>query len=270
MSITAIVSSDWHGDWVSHGIRRFREIDRAVEKTVDAVSRKSAGGSRGEGVYCMLGDLANPDNGPATIRAIGLAVRVASFLSTAHIHSFWVSGNHDVFEDSSGESTLSPIERIGGPFVHVFQRPGVACIDTREGPCTVIGLPYPAATAPYDPSELDLEKMLDAAGYALGGPIMVLGHLTNIPGVPKGEESSEMARGRDVTFPVESVGALRKLMSRAELHVFNGHFHRRTTVTFPNFTLEIPGALARLTFGEERHTPSFLAADIGYGSTTHR
>jgi len=244
-----IATSDWHADWVSHGVRRFDEIQRAVEASLKVAEKENVD------AYFFMGDLANPDNGAATIRAIRLILETAAACEEMEIPFFAVSGNHDVIEDGSGDTVLSPLYAMSA-LTHVFEQPRATVVNGF----VVIGLPYPAATAPYNPSELDLVAMYREHAQRESMPCFVLSHLTNIPGVQRGEESSEMNRGRDVKYPVERVSAFAK--ENIRVTAIQGHFHKRQTVTFPNFTLEIPGALARLTFGEERHSPCFLLGEV--------
>jgi DNA repair exonuclease SbcCD nuclease subunit len=255
--VKVVCSSDGHGDHVSHGVRRFDEVARAARYSVEYALRERAG------LYVCCGDLCDPDSGAGTIRAIGLAIECAMALSANGIHSAWVMGNHDCFEDGTGGSTLSPLVSLGLDEVMVFERPHARVVENRgSGPFAVLGLPYPPITSPYDPGELDFEKMLD--GHQPGAPIIVASHLTSLPGVPRGEESGEMARGRDVAYPAAKVNALAGLSSAAPNRVLalQGHIHKRMSVELGAVSLEIPGSLCRLTFGEEGHTPRFLVAEI--------
>ena len=104
-------------------------------------------------------------------------------------------------------------------------------------PWRVLALPYTASSHPYDPVAF-VNEYLD-----VDDPVLVVGHLV-VEGVDKGDESGEMARGRDVRFPLEAiesrVPAARRLM-------INGHHHRRQI----HKGIYIPGSLARLRFGPD-------------------
>lgn len=244
-----LVTSDWHLDAITAGIERGPEIMRAVEQTTAA--------ARDEGVhvYLMLGDLCDPDAARAP-RCGAYAIRVASDLAAAGIVSRWLVGNHDVIEDGSGSSVLSPLaaaaerlplstpegrDNLGAPAVAVYERP------THEyiGGVGVLALPFVPRVHAYDP-----EAVLD--DFADRDVDVVIGHL-NVPGVVPASESDEMARGRQVWLPVEEIrrrwpGAL----------VLNGHYHRQQVAD----GVAIPGALARLTFGEAAHEPAFLVVEV--------
>lgn len=90
-------------------------------------------------------------------------------------------------------------------------------------------------------NELANEPFLDAKAFA-AGPVIVAAHMT-VPGASLGSESKEMARGRDLDLPVDSIAALRPR------YVFNGHYHRAQVVPGP-VPVIIPGSPWRVTFGE--------------------
>jgi DNA repair exonuclease SbcCD nuclease subunit len=252
-----VCSSDWHADWVSHGVRRFDEVAAAARHTVAYAIREHAG------LYVCCGDLCDPDNGPGTIRAIGLAIECAMALSANGVTSAWVAGNHDVFEDGTGESVLGPLASLGLDEVMVFERPHAVVVNnTSSGPFSILGLPYPPITSGYDPNALDFEKLLHEAGHAVGSPIIVASHMTRLPGTPLGEESGEMARGRDVAYPAAKVSALRALAGPNRVLALQGHLHHRMSIDLGEVVLQIPGSVARLTFGEEMHRPRFILAEI--------
>lgn len=255
--MVVVSTSDWHADWVSHGVRRFDEVAKAARHTVEFAIRERAG------LYVNTGDLCDPDNGAGTIQAIGLSIECAVTLAAQGIPSVWVAGNHDTVEAGEGLTTLRPLAMLAMPEVMVFERPYATVV---SGPgvseFSVLGLPYPAITSPYDPGALDFEQMLEAAGHESGSPIIVASHLTSIPGVPKGEESGEMARGRDVAYPVAKVNALRELAGPNRVLAIQGHFHQRMSIDLGGVMLQIPGSAARLTFADGEHRPRFLVATI--------
>jgi hypothetical protein len=117
---------------------------------------------------------------------------------------------------------------------------------------TVVGLPFVAATNPAY-AESPYAPAVEAAKFtALGGreeDTIVLGHLTEIPEAKPGEETTELPRGRGIPFPVAACKAKT---------LVNGHFHRRQKAS----GIWMPGALARLTFGEETHDPGFLILEV--------
>ena len=52
-----VISSDWHADRLTAGFPRYKDIESAVEETIAEALRLPKAG-----LYCFLGDLANPDS----------------------------------------------------------------------------------------------------------------------------------------------------------------------------------------------------------------
>lgn len=240
-----VCTSDWHGDWVTHGVPRFEEIREAVHYSADVAIEEGAG------AYVFAGDLCDPDTGSSVFKVIALAVEVARRLAERNIRSFWVAGNHDVIEDGTGNTTLTPLAHLRDERVCVFERPGVGVarhrIDVDEyRNIAFFGLPFAATSHAYDvEDEVRTRKLGDRRD------VVVVAHLT-VPGVAPGEETTDMARGREVVLPTEA--CLEKGAT-----VINGHYHRRQRT---KEGVWIPGSLARLTFNEEGHHPSFLVLDV--------
>ena len=237
-----VATSDWHVDASTHGVDRFNELHDAAHRSVDVAIEEDAV------AYFFLGDLCDPDCGSRAFRSIKLAIEIAVRLNDAGISSYWLAGNHDVIEDGSGFTTLSPLLPLCG-LVSVFERPSVGFI--RRGlpsPIRVVALPFCATSHDYDPNVFLQNVALEKVPRER---TIVIGHL-NVPGVVPGEETLEMPRGRSVTFPSKaatSIGAL----------VFHGHYHRQQRT---EEGIWIPGSLARLTFNEEGNRPGFLVAEI--------
>jgi DNA repair exonuclease SbcCD nuclease subunit len=235
-----VVSSDWHLDHVTHGVARFAELRDAAHHTVDVAI------AEGAEAYVFAGDLCDPDSGSCVFRAVQVAIEVAQRLKARKIQSIWVAGNHDVIEDGSGDTTLSPMRALGCDdpgscaWAFVVEQPRVIELMTRK---TILCLPFAATSHGYD-----VEKFVKATAP---GNILSVSHL-NVPGVIPGEETTEMPRGREVLLPTELV------KTKANL-VLNGHYHRQQMTADGVW---IPGSLARLTFGEEGNLPGFLVMEV--------
>lgn len=241
--IKLVISSDWHVDHVTSGVSRYDEIERAVMRSVeDACAREVD-------AYLFLGDLCDADAGMVSYRCVELLLRAALRCYASKIRFIAVAGNHDVLEDGSGETTLTPLRALDLEGIHLFERPGLLSIEDASGEWEFVALPFTASAHPYIPGE----EIADLLGDR---PTIVAGHLS-IPGVIPGEETHEMPRGREVTFPTAEVRANPNVRA-----MFNGHYHRRQTTADG---IHIPGSLARLTFGEQDHTPGYLYAEIGPG-----
>lgn len=236
-----VASSDWHVDWNTHGVSRFQEVKEAAHRTVDRAVEEGAD------LYVFAGDLCDPDTGSSVFRCVELAIDVATRLASRGIASAWIAGNHDVIEDGSGDTTLSPLRALEnlGHLVKVFERPG--SIERAGG--RVIALPFAATSHGYD-----VEAAIASISELRDVPkekTIIVGHL-NIQGVVPGEETTEMPRGREVWLPVEAA-------KRVARHVVSGHYHRRQRT---KDGVWIIGSLARLTFGEEGNEPSFLILEV--------
>lgn len=238
MRVLAI--SDCHADARLFGVSRFDEVEAAMLDSVRvAVERRVDR-------YLFCGDLCDPDSGVGVFRCVELALRVALALSAAGITSDWLAGNHDVCEDGSGDTTLSPLRALSDGLVHVHEGPGWSCFG--EG-VSLLALPFTAASEPYDPEEYVARTWGRYAGA--GERVVVATHL-GIEGVQPGEETRDMPRGRDVLY------SKRLVASRNPLAQVAGHYHERQVFE----GIQIVGAPARFAFGEKNNEPGFLVLEL--------
>lgn len=228
-----VVTSDFHLDHVSNGIDRHAELkERALETVTYAVAEKAA-------YYMFLGDLCDPDRGADVAKSLEVVMEMIIRLDEADIRSVWLAGNHDVIEDGSGRTVLTPLREVA----HVVEKPELVSIP-HVGWCAF--LPFTSAANPYFPI-----KVVDEwRALRPGGVLLAAGHLS-VPGTVPGEEVHEMRRGRDVTLPVE------RLTGWAD-YLFNGHVHKQQCAG----GVHIPGSLAQLTFGEGANDPGFLVLEV--------
>ena len=242
-----VVSSDWHADATTSGLDRFEDVEWLVWDHVYATAVRERAD-----LFLFLGDLCDPDN-RRSHRAVALAHEVASALqSVASIPSRWLVGNHDVVEDGSGTSTLSALaaasrgrgeaRRRWGP--EVYEDPQVE--QFRYLP--IVALPYPSRARAYDPA-----AFVESLSLPSDGPLLFVGHLS-IAGIHPGSESGELARGREVFWPVDVIR--RRFGDRAVC--LGGHYHRAQTFA----GVRIVGSLERLRFDEEDHEPGFLVVEV--------
>jgi DNA repair exonuclease SbcCD nuclease subunit len=242
-------TGDWHGDKSLLGVSRYEEVENAVEQTIrTAIDEKVD-------LYLFTGDLCDPDDGPLVIRNVCLALYVAKELSAAGITSYWVTGNHDVVEDGHGLSTLSPLALVG-PLVRLFDRPMVWGMHLPQFRYFV-ALPYVARNRAYDAKRfLEGDEVAKGAIAMVGKdvPVLLATHLT-IPGAVLGDETTEMARGRDVDLPWDAIPLHWRIVA--------GHYHRRQVVGGPGGRKAyVCGALARHSFGEQDNEPGFSLFEI--------
>ena len=242
-----LCASDFHVDANTMGHPRFGDVRAAVRCTVAAAIREQVD------AYCFLGDLCNPDSGSAIFRSVELALESAFELDCAGINSYWMAGNHDVIEDGSGDTTLSPMRPLSSSSVSATVVERATSFDLLDigGAVHLHFLPFTATSHPYDP-EAFLRRIDSREGRHV-----VMGHLA-VEGVQPGEETTEMPRGREVLMP-------RRMFTKdmENCTILNGHYHRQQISTLAGFRpVHIPGAPARFTFGEGAHNPSYLLVEV--------
>lgn len=235
--------SDWHADHVTRGVARFDEIARAVGESVQVAKRY------GCDYYVFTGDLCDPDVNLTVAASIGLSLRTALQLTKQGIPSLWIPGNHCVIEDGSGSTVLTPLAAYAkeSDHVRVYEQPTIESLG--DSVFRLLALPFTPTSHTYDPAEWAAKTLVDTM------PLLVLSHLS-VEGVQPGEETKEMARGRDVLLPL---GILKQ--RKAPTLVCQGHYHRRQI--FEDM-VHIAGSLVRLTFGEEGNEPGYSVIEWSF------
>lgn len=240
-----VVVSDLHPDVQTLGVSRFDEVHRSLKKAVAYAIKIGAD------VFLFLGDLCDPDSGGETFRAIAMLIEAALELASHGIQVILIAGNHDVNEDGTGATTLSPIAAIeklrgGNELIYVAEQPRFIHIREDVG---VLCLPFVASSHGMDLAE-ETKRL-----WPENTRVIVASHLS-VPGIIPGEETTEMPRGREIGYPFEE--------TKNAIVRLQGHYHRRQTFD-PGDGGEpiiVPGSLARLTFGEEDHSPAFLLVEV--------
>lgn len=246
-----VMSSDWHPDAVTAGYRRFDDVCASARAVADAAVKLGAD------LFVFCGDLCDPDLGRAH-QCAALTIEIAAMLHREGIQSRWLVGNHDVLEDGTGTSTLEPLkayaettyceteeEPVGRHYVAVRSMP---CWESFSKELLLVALPYVARSHAYDPI-----AFIQPLGLAAHQRILVFGHLM-LEGIEPGSETIDMARGRDLFFPIDEV--LAKWGDRAVM--VNGHYHQRQV----HRGVQVIGSLERLTFGEENDEKGYSIIEI--------
>lgn len=242
-----LCTSDWHGDAFTAGLARFDDVARSARATVELAKRERCDG------YVFLGDLADP--GPRAHRCSALAIEVDAELNRAGIWRRWLVGNHDVVEDGSGSSTLSPLAAAcTGVDSRVWSVP---CAEHFGDEVIALALPHPARGFSYDPEEFirSVDKLDGCEQCVFPRVVLVFGHLT-VPGIEPGSETREMPRGREVRYPIEAIRE--RWGDRAVM--LNGHYHR--SYRRAESPVIVPGSLERLTKGEAGNVPGCLILEV--------
>lgn len=228
-----VVSSDWHGDWVTDGYDRHEDLKMAIAPVIEAAMQADG--------FMFLGDLSNPYT-RGVHRAVALGVKCARLLQEAKVPQLWVVGNHDIIEDSRRSHTLLALRSLGA---------GIQVADQSDlfhlAGLDIWAMPFTAPNKHYEP---DVEvRQLAEKGYNVD---VFAGHL-HIAGITEGTESGDMARGRPMFFPTE---AIRECFPHATC--LNGHYHDKQTFR----GIHIPGAPLRFGHGEERNNPGYLVLNL--------
>lgn len=241
-----VTSGDWHPDFAMMGMSRFDEVERAVRQSVAVAIKEEAR------AYLFLGDLADPDSGGETFKAINLLADVALELKEEGIDFIAIAGNHDILEDATGATTLTPLRALEAHDdsirIHIEEHPQLVSLDAKTA---ILCLPYTAPSHPYDPAQAVKELWPEDPNVK----VIVISHLM-LTGIHPGSETKDLPRGRDVMFPFKETA---KAYMRLQ-----GHYHKRQTFDPGDGgpLIRIPGSLCRLTFGEETNEPGFLIVDI--------
>lgn len=243
-----LVTSDWHVDAVTAGVERLPELARYVSSLEEAIHTEHID------VVLNLGDCWDP----GTIHD----PRWASFVFESFVQLgraaknglIAIPGNHDVIDFAQPMSTLSALRVVQHEAATVLEAPTLH----RVGDVAFLALPYVSRaferSAGYQRA---YDKAIEAAMIASqSSPLIVLGHLS-FDGMHPGSETTDMARGREVPFPVadiEQVGAS---------VVLNGHYHAHQTIRRGALDIVIPGAPSRFTFGEVKDGPrGFVVVEV--------
>ncbi len=226
-----VIVSDLHGDSSTAGFPRFSDVEEALWQSVEYATEKKADG------FIFAGDLITNDPPlELMLRNILLCQRVRRRLSRDGIPSFWIPGNHDVFESSQSITAVDPIEGEGAV---VIKSPAI--IDN------ILFLPFTCFLKNYDP-EAECRRLAEFNPNVK----MVVGHL-NVEGISFGSETTDFPRGRDVFLPVATI---KELFPKAL--ILNGHYHKRQLFN----GVQIIGSLVPLTRGEVTNQPGFLDVTV--------
>jgi len=248
-----VITSDWHLDASTAGFERYEDVERAA---IDLFKSATDEEQKAD-LFIFLGDLCDPDT-RRSHRCIELAACIARNLAYKGVSSRWLVGNHDVVEDGHGTTTLGSIGWLWGvvratKMLEQKQNPNPLVVDRPEyerfDEFALVWLPYVERSHVYDP-----EEFIESLPSFEQKHVIVCGHLT-VPSAQKGSESGELARGRDIVFPVEA--CKRKWGNRCTL--VNGHYHRRQVT---RDGVHIPGSLVRLRFDEETNEPGYLVFEV--------
>jgi DNA repair exonuclease SbcCD nuclease subunit len=251
--VRLVAFSDVHADHVTAGVDRYDDVVAALQKIVQRATTWGQHAKQADAVF-FLGDLCDPDDPVRAMRAYWVMQDVAVTFRDQGIPLLAISGNHDVVESPLCPSTLHGLKSLA----FVYESRGM---QMNPG-CNVVALPFTSSNRPYDPAahvreciaRLDEEKRWHL-------PTLVLSHLM-VPGAQPGEETKELARGREIVLPHEEID---KMVGRGEgrVLVLQGHYHRAQRLMLSKVEVLVVGAVQCLAHGEEQNEPSFIDMEIG-------
>jgi DNA repair exonuclease SbcCD nuclease subunit len=243
-------TGDWHTDKRLAGVPRYDEVAQAAMETVWAAIEHRAD------LYLHTGDVADPDDGPEVLRALDLVNLCSAILAKHDIRQIWLRGNHDAVEDGTGRSLLTPLNRFYFDTLPVVDHPQVIQFSDNTkrrgeaGDCYGVRL----LCLPYCDWTQDEVRVLIEKNDLRKGCTVVATHL-QFEGAKLGDETTDMARGRDRQFPWH--------LCDPSWLVLGGHYHLRQVIQGPNgASASICGSLARLTFGEEKNAPAYSLVEV--------
>lgn len=249
-----LVTSDWHVDAVTAGVERLPELAEYVSALEGAVHDQKIDLVLNLGDCWDPGSVQDPRWGRFVYQSFVHLAEAAREQSSNDVGLIAIPGNHDVVDRSEPTSTLSPLAVAGPRAVAVLEEPTLY----RLGGVAFLALPYVSrAFERTDGYRRTYDDAIEAAlKAARSSPLVVFAHLA-FEGMVPGSESTDMARGREVPFPVDVVGELGASV------VLNGHYHARQTIRRGALDIEIPGAPIRFTFGEAKDGPrGFLVVEV--------
>jgi len=254
--VKVVVVSDLHPDASTAGFPRFEDVAVAlnyvVKQSIEVIKPDA---------FVFAGDLiTNDPTLDLMIRCQVLAQESARKLGGAGMSSFWVAGNHDIFEDGLGTTALDVLACVSG--ATVIKRPcilpllNVIATVTNPRPRPDLGLFFPFAPLSHNYTPIEAAHSAVLAFGAHGADPnrvkLVVSHLM-LEGIGPGSETQDMPRGRDVFLPIDE---LREMFPKA---IFvQGHYHRQQVYR----GVHVVGSLVRLTRGEIDNTPSFLILEM--------
>jgi DNA repair exonuclease SbcCD nuclease subunit len=246
-----LIWSDVHLDASTAGMARFEDGRQAMNEVVAYATDKH---TRCDAVV-FAGDLCDPDAGTVVLRAVDAALQMVKSLLYSAVEVVMIPGNHDVVDDSHGRSTLTPLRVLDvgratfAAELHLVETyPRIV----QVGNADLLMLPYPPRTMRYDPAQAAEGVLMERlAGGGRGRPLLAIGHL-QLEGAALGSETTDMARGADVPYPVEV------LKAHGVAAMFNGHYHQRQEVQ----GVICPGSLERLRFDEASNRPGWAVVEV--------
>ncbi len=198
-------------------------------------------------------------------------------LQKAGIPAVIIVGNHDHPLSFGKATALDLFGDLPVDGFHIFAKPGVIKLETKNGPIQVVGIPWPSRhnllarhatvrfkTAHEITQNLSLEvcKIINNIAEKLDPniPAILGGHLTVTSGVFSGSEKTAVFGNDPVFLPSQ-------LAIKPFDYIALGHLHRHQDLNKGGrCPLVYAGSIERVDFGERNDTKGFCDVTISSGS----
>jgi DNA repair protein SbcD/Mre11 len=230
-------------------------IDRAIADPVDLV---------------LFGGDAFPDATPAPYIQQCFASQFRRLVD-ARIPLVLLVGNHDLYSQGQGGTSLSIYHTLGVPGVIVGDKPNIHTIDTTNGRIQILTLPWLSRSSLLTKAETENLSLLEVNQLLLSKlepvlegyirqldpqlPTILLGHLM-ADNAALGAEKL-LAVGRGFTIPISMLN--RECFNYVAL----GHVHRHQNLNKTNNPpIVYPGSIDRVDFSEEKEDKGYVLISI--------
>lgn len=200
-------------------------------------------------------------------------------LYKANIPVIIIVGNHDNPLSFGKANSLEIFGDMPLEGFHVFAKPGILKLETKNGPVQIVGIPWPtrntlSLNASYEDSSETITSTISRAVAQLIKqyaqeldptiPSVLASHLTVSSGIFSGSEKRAIYGNDPVLMPSE-------LAIEPFDYVALGHLHRYQDLNSKGYpSIVYSGSIERIDFGERKEPKGFCHVNLVRGKTTHR
>ncbi|HLJ31629.1 MAG TPA: exonuclease subunit SbcD [Candidatus Babeliales bacterium] len=193
-------------------------------------------------------------------------------LYKANIPIVIVIGNHDHPLSFGKAHALDMLGEIPLEGFHVFSKPGSLVLNTKNGPITIVGVPWPTrntiaiADKHFDKSNAQLTEYISkAVAHIIGDfaqkidptiPAVLASHITVSTGIFSGSEKRAIYGNDPMLLPSQ-------LALKPFDYVALGHLHRHQNLNESGYPAVVySGSIERIDFGERKEEKGFCLVTI--------
>lgn len=200
-------------------------------------------------------------------------------LHKAHIPVIIIVGNHDNPLSFGKANSLEIFGDMPLDGFHVFTKPGILKLETKNGPIQIVGIPWPtrntlSLNASYEEHSEAITRIISQAvaslvkQYALqldhSIPSVLASHLTVSSGIFSGSEKRAIYGNDPVLMPSE-------LAIEPFDYIALGHLHRYQDLNPKGYpAIVYSGSIERIDFGERKEPKGFCHVNLVRKKTTHK